>query len=269
MSYTGGNAGYVRRLGGVLGGAPPSLLAGYTVWFNPADLSTLFQDEAGTTPVTANGQSAQYWANKGSVACALAGYVGGGYPAPVYSAAGLNGKQSLYCGPAGNGALSTARGITVGAPVFSNAAGLTLAGAGSVFIVWKPEPGNALFTIGDDAGYGKLMYGFSHPGAFALNIWSGGADVELVAAPGANGCVVCFGWGGTNKYVGVDDLSDAALISAVGGTWQGSGNNLGLGGTNPSIAIYGWLGDVVIYPSWLSEGDRVSVGAYLTARYGL
>ena len=47
--------GYLMRSGGF---DPLSLFAGGTegAWFDPSDLSTLFQDSAGTTPVTASGQ---------------------------------------------------------------------------------------------------------------------------------------------------------------------------------------------------------------------
>lgn len=45
-----------RRRGG--GFSPRSLVSGSTMmaWYDPSDLSTLFQDSAGTTPVTASGQ---------------------------------------------------------------------------------------------------------------------------------------------------------------------------------------------------------------------
>lgn len=38
------------------GGVSPDTLTGFTYWLNAAKLSTLFQDNAGTTPITANGQ---------------------------------------------------------------------------------------------------------------------------------------------------------------------------------------------------------------------
>jgi len=47
------------RLGAMRSGfSPASLFAGTTegAWYDPSDLSTLFQDSAGTTPVTASGQ---------------------------------------------------------------------------------------------------------------------------------------------------------------------------------------------------------------------
>jgi hypothetical protein len=46
------------RLGGQQGGAAPFTPASLTpsAWYDPSDISTLFQDSAGTTPVTATGQ---------------------------------------------------------------------------------------------------------------------------------------------------------------------------------------------------------------------
>ena len=48
------------RLGAMRSGGffPASLFAGGTegAWYDPSDISTLFQDSAGTTPVTASGQ---------------------------------------------------------------------------------------------------------------------------------------------------------------------------------------------------------------------
>ena len=53
------NIGINMRLGGIataLSGFTPASLSP-NVWYDPSDLSTLFQDTAGTTPVTAAGQS--------------------------------------------------------------------------------------------------------------------------------------------------------------------------------------------------------------------
>ncbi|HEY3322308.1 MAG TPA: autotransporter-associated beta strand repeat-containing protein [Planctomycetota bacterium] len=62
-TYTGSttiNAGTLR-----LGACPPTAIAGLpAIWLDGSDMSTLYQDAAGTTPVTASGQPLGLWKDK-------------------------------------------------------------------------------------------------------------------------------------------------------------------------------------------------------------
>ncbi len=64
--------------------APTAPLAGYTAWLDFSDLSTLWQDAGGTTPVAAEGDLVGRIDNKGSVSDYLR--VPGGYDRPTYGA---------------------------------------------------------------------------------------------------------------------------------------------------------------------------------------
>ena len=45
----------------------PKSIGGMQLWLDASDLNTLFQNAAGTTPVTGSGQQVQYWADKSGV----------------------------------------------------------------------------------------------------------------------------------------------------------------------------------------------------------
>jgi hypothetical protein len=80
----------------------PNTYSGLALWFDSADLTTLFQNTAGTTAVTANGQNVQCWRDKSGNsrhAILFTGTTG-----PTYSSNAFNGS---YPGILFNGTTSS------------------------------------------------------------------------------------------------------------------------------------------------------------------
>jgi hypothetical protein len=80
----------IMAAGSGVAGLPPSSFSGNTLWLDFTDLSTLFQDTAGTTPVTTDAQNIRRVVNKGSVSAAL-----------VYSFSAITYRTGLVNGKAG------------------------------------------------------------------------------------------------------------------------------------------------------------------------
>lgn len=261
------------------GAGAPDLtpVAGYSAWLDPRMLSTLFQDDADAVQVTADGDPVTRWHTRAGTTLILQADVTGGYSTPIYRDAALNGypcidsRATLYNdvnttrSGQGGGALAWSNGAiggAGGATIFAVVAGLAAATAAVVVPIGVGNVGfvfNAS-TLGYPAGVGSFF-------------WNGGTRVDCTAvAAGDAGHVYCFGWDTTTLYAGADDLTDAALQTAA---YPNPVNRLavdgcqGLACNRNQSQLPPLLGDLLVYPSWLSEADRLENANMLVAKFGL
>jgi hypothetical protein len=71
----------------------PSSLSNCVQWLDATDITTLFQNSSGTTPVTANGQSVAFWRDKSGSNNSV--FQSGSIPVPGYSTILIGGQPGL------------------------------------------------------------------------------------------------------------------------------------------------------------------------------
>lgn len=255
-------------------------VGGYTAWLDPTDLSSLYSDFAATTNVAANGDYVRAWKPSAGT---LTGWRLGAYDNATYGysltenpkfyATAINGHPGVRLERIGTGSgpllTELVYAQSIGVP-WVGPSGLCRTDGGTVFVVWKPGdeiPDLPLtFMLLDSGGYGALQFmtdkvrTYLYHGTLPNN-------ADKAATPDADVNFLMFGWDGATKYAGFGDFSDAALATEVAGTWLGSGNDIRLGTANPGNTAYGYVGDVVFYPSWLSEASRAVMAERLASRY--
>jgi len=155
----------------------PAILPGLTLWLDASDLSTLFLDTAGTSQISATGQSVGYWKDKTNsnfyVQTTLASR-------PTTSFASLNGYNTV----AFNGSQLLTTTVNQGLPLGT--------ANGSFFIVSQTTNGTAtpsiqgIFAFG--ATGGQFGFGFN-------NVSANNERYYLGTNSGANGTI-----DGTNVY---------------------------------------------------------------------
>lgn len=259
---------------------PPDLtpVAGYSAWLDPRRLSTLFQDDADAVPVAADGDLVTRWHTRAGTTLILQADVAGGYSTPIYRETALNGYPCIDSRATLYNDVNTARsGQGGGANAWSNGA-LGGAGGATVFAVCA---GQAAATASVVIPYGAGNVGFvfnatslAYPAGSGCFFWNGGTRVDCTAAPvdGDAGHVYCFGWDTTTLYAGVDDLSTAALQTAAYPNpvaRLAADGCQGLSCNRNQSQLPPLLGDLIIYPSWLAEADRLENANMLAAKFGL
>lgn len=226
----------------------PSTIAGLALWLKA---------DAGTSTTT-DGVAVSLWADQSGNARDAAQATGGNQP--LYKAAIFNGKPVIRfdgtddfmatAAYALNGG-STPTGITI-----FGAASLTAVGSFPMLAAWH----NATNELRCNAGTGKpefLAVGSSPGVGTATAINGTGAHVLTGRFSDANNLTECF----------VDGASVAsgaqagALVTAANASTVGAR-------TAAADPWNGDVGEVLIYNGALSDTDRVSVEAYLKARWG-
>lgn len=264
MAYTGGNSGYVRRLGkipsfggGGGGGAPAD---GYAAWFDAA--VSIYADIGATTPAT-DGSTVRAWTSRG-------GSLGG----LTLIKSAISGNDCVYQ-LSGINALPAIKYISDASLVSSDNL------SDGTLVRLAPETGHVIFTVHytpADPITGGPIYGPSN--AFAMFhdggnhrsyiSTTGGYAIANKAAPYAVTHIFTRLLTDEGLYAGVDDTRTASMTRvALPGTPNGYLlDRIDLPNRNYTISNM-LIAEVLFYPSALSEADRKTTEQYLAAKYGI
>jgi hypothetical protein len=230
----------------------PTSIPGCQLWLDAADISTLYQNTAGTTPVTAAGQQIQYWKDKsGNARNATSSDT-----AMSYNTSGIRYPSIYFTG-------GQATGFQVNVAVRDS----------TYFFVVN----NAAAPLNDVRVYN------SHNGTIHLkqNWWFNTyrTQVDYAGIAGPQGP---DNTSGVTLVMTRQDTSSTGLLSA----WQ-TGTSIGsttasavigetftsfvLGTDNggSSFPMIGYMGEVIVYNSVLSTAQRQQVEGYLAWKWGL
>lgn len=254
MAYTGGNAGYVRRLGKIPGSAtiPTEPVAGYTAWFDATDITTLFQDAAGTVPVTAGGDPVGRWVSKGgSVSGTYASIPPGGYHPLRWN----NNALDL-------GVLAFPR-LNINKTVAELLDPVVLA-KGTVFVVLGSEDAG---TTGFVSSEGWFSIAQIDDGLTCSSTYDTGVKNASIAGD-ARGVPNVYTYLRDDASIshGRSDTRTASLATTACGAAGGAGLIIFTYGVPTVRPVYY---EVVIYPTVLSEANRKLTEQYLANKYGI
>jgi hypothetical protein len=224
----------------------PTEIAGLTYWFDARDAATLYQDNALSTPVTADGQTVGGWKDKAN-ANHLAQATGTARPA--YKASYINGRPAVEAD---------------GVDDFLRATGLSVPQPMTIYVVAKLATSGANLCWFDGAGTAtERVRLFTNAGSSrflnaGLSLVDGLADTN----PHVHSCLFN---GATSEYYVDGTLAagpgDAGAQLVVGLTLFASRT-----GTN---VLPGGIGEFLLYTGAHSSGQRRQVEAYLKQRWGL
>jgi len=250
-----------QLLGG--GGAfSPKSIASLQLWLDCNDLTTLFQDTAGATPVTADGQSVARINDKAASAALIQSTAGA---RPIYKASIQNGRGVLRTD--GNDSLSVSnisllRNVA-GATVFAAVSGTKPGTAANVMQVangaatqrlalWREETAGSLGVRGRrlDADASQEVHG----GTFTAGEWMiHAAWVDYTATS-----IRLYKNGGTA-------IASSAAFQTAGNTSDTISLTTSILGGN----LNGDLGGILLFGVALTVAQMNQVGAWMAARWGL
>lgn len=255
MTYHGiGGAGYVlpgaqvyqavvaAAAGG--GGFAPTDISGCVLWLDGSDATTLFTDTAGTTAVSADGDSIARWSDKSGNGSNLISISAG--RRGTYTTAHQNGLSVVYFDSIDDYGDTTSQ--TPDALTF-------------FFVIYPVSPG-------------RLTLGRGTTGDYRYQIYSNNFYVYH-DGPGFNNASIASWSGSYDVLIGRFDGSAISLSRKIGAT-SGSAS---LGGTlRPTPGPWrlaggfnadAYIAEIIIYNSALSTTDRESVESYLATKWGL
>lgn len=282
MAYTGGNAGYVRRLGRVPAdnSTPSSPVAGYSIWFKADQLT--FQDNAATTPATADGETVMAWKGDptGSYQILSAApwcWTPGGYTGGVLrtGANGINGCHAIDTSGAGPSLYAERYDDT---HVFDDVTKVMGPNGGTVFSVHQTPAlninGNSIWGCG--CNLIGTFYTINQGGRNVLrSIWYNGTDsffAEKLVTDDGFAHILTFHADPAAGfiYAGQDDTRTNSMAStAVTGTGGNVPQSLTVASGYGGGEAGGLTAEIIAYPTPLSEDNRKLVEKYLAAKYGI
>lgn len=245
----------------------PSEYTGLALWFDAADLTTLFQDKAGTTAVTANGQIVKCWKDKSGNSRDARGadtiYTFG--TGPTYSSNGFNGGYpGLLFGGTSNTILMTA------ALVPSTA--LAASGSNStIFAVY-----NRSGTAGNGGVYGLqttdnsfvLRDPWASAGSSILDLGSGTTARVAVTNTSVGPVVMSAYRSGTGTYLYQNTLPLGSNVSSTGTVSATSqGFCIGGGTVLSPVTFSSYISELIIYNTALTDTQRQSIETYLAYKW--
>ena len=227
-----------RKRRWILGGGDisPAQISGLTAWYDFSDVSTLFQDTARTSPVTADGQSIRGMTDKSGAGNHLSEATNG----PTYKVAIQNGR-------------SVARFDGVNDVISSS--GAVVSQPDTIFAIGKRNGGSASHFV--DGGASRQIVGM--PGGSNYGIFAGTTLSTATAADTTPRLIVGLFNGGSSKVWldGGASTNGAAGAIALSELQQSN-----------SAVTSADLYEILIYNTALSLTDINTVGSYLAARWG-
>lgn len=259
----------------------PDSVVGLAFWLDAQDLTTLFQEETGTTPVTANAQSVGLWNNKTAAGAGLSSpnVITGGSATnlPSYRTNVIGGKSAVR--------FDGSNDFLVGLNEI-NITGTEL----TVFVVAKRishiNANESLMSLSETgvvdfhiSGTGASI-GSGSPGALHLVDARADEDMSSLAHPGNdvpfiyesryNGTVQSA-WinGTTTTPVANAGSVGSFLINRImlGFRYANAGNPSSEGGL--SNASNNDIAEVLIYQAAVSSPNQTAIRTYLAGKYGI
>lgn len=255
MAYTGGNAGYVRRLGKIPSttpSVPTTPAAGYSAWFDATDITTLFQDAAGTVPVTTDNDPVGRWVSKGgSVSGTYASIPPGGYHPLRWSNNSLDLGTELY------------PRLTVNKTVAQLLDPVVLS-KGTLFAVMGSDNASTTGFIRSEGWFNFVAISASASTSEAYDTGAVSASIagDVRGVPN----VYTYLRNDASISHGRSDTRTASLATTACGAAGGAGAIIFTYNVATVRPVYY---EVVIYPTILSEADRKLTEQYLANKYGI
>lgn len=202
-----------------------------------ATVGTLFQDTAGTTPVTAAGQSIARWNDK--------------------SGNGRNLTQST----AANQPTYQVGHVSFDGVSDTLRLAFTLVQPCSYAIVCRyADVANSTIIDGFGGNIGRLYM------SGASLVMYAGAALAAATLTAATWQVVTMGWSGANS---TGKLNNGSVVTGDAGTTAPNGITLGTFGDGASTPADVDLAEVLVFPSLLSSAQQSAVAIYLMNKYGV
>jgi hypothetical protein len=229
-------------------------LTGMDRWMDAHNLSTLFQDSAGTTPVTANNDPVGRW-NDANGSAKRWDQAGAGNR-PLYKTNILNGKAGVKFD-------GTDDFMTV---VTSFSANLL-----TVFAVvsgWTTTGQRPILASHTDLAGGEPKYGIALTTGLPDITEYGVAVIHTGnAAPSTSGAIVVYQYDQITAATW-DGLTSTGSTAATNSIEQ---DITRLGALTHSINEFfnGYIHELIIYTAAISTSDRISTTQYLKAKWGL
>jgi hypothetical protein len=144
---------------------------------------------------------------------------------------------------------------------------LTTAGVGTFFVV---------FRLDSDASGVDVLFYTGNRGAYVENTTPSLVCVAFDGiADGANKVTTRAAWhvatwmyDGTNVYAGHDDADSADLSATASGTQTGLGNPFFVG-SDSANHLKGYVAEIIVFPTALSEEARRRIHVMLSTKYGI
>jgi hypothetical protein len=235
----------------------PTQISGCQLWLDGADLTTLFTDIAGTTPVSASGQTVSYWKDKSSQANNATNSTN--QPTVTYgvqsgqSVLTFNGTQYLSLTPEKlpNGSANSSYFFVV----------RTSSSALQVFMANGTPATNQMFQcyynsynfIGDLYGGSEIRDGTTYNNQFAVVSYTAGATFT--------------GYDFNSPFSGTNSIN---ITLNTGTTWALLGVTR-ITTPNPAFIYYltGQIAEVIVYNRIVSTSEREQLQAYLGWKWNL
>ena len=249
-------------------GFDPRTIGSCALWLDGADINTLFQNTAGTTPITANGQSVNYWTDKsgqGNNATSLTSGSGNISGTPVYSSsptgvtftsASSTSGQGMYC------ALSSSTGTVSGFVVLVDS---NLSPAYASTIIGGTTAGPVSATGGRQWRISGGQQQMNNGGV------TSGQTATLNAFISNKGLINFVDTGATplNYYEFGTQLTTAGTYNATYTSPRITTVGCRGGGTAYGEFLNGTILELIVYNSTLGTQARQQIEGYLAWKWGL
>ncbi|MBM4040746.1 MAG: LamG domain-containing protein [Planctomycetes bacterium] len=241
-----------------LAGLIPTDVAGCRLWLDASDAGTLWQDTAGSVPVTASGQSVARWNDKSGGSFAVSQATAANRP--QYRAGALYGASTLYFDGT-NDFLGRANDIGVSGNQDR-----------TVFAVWANWVNNGLgyqhvFHMGtsaNDQTYGVCSY---HNNRVANHYWASAFDTSFVSTSAPTLASAMWDGDGGGGGLGRDQWwvngADVGGINRAVLNTSTAQLNIGSRVAGPTEGMRGDIAEVLIFDRNLTADERSKVGVYL------
>ena len=249
-------------LQGLLGGSPhpfkygpwlgtPTAISGCALWLDATDSTTLFQDAAGTSPVTTTGQTLRRWNDKSGRGCNATQPAGN---APTWNSAGYTTFTR-----------TSAQNLRLPDGTLPYSAVNT---AYSMFAVVRPTVSSAILTILCSGSQGTNQFNglqIQSDGRL-MNIWFNN-DVGGGSVPQNVFSIASAIYTGSSRSV---FLTGSTVNTTASSGWAGtiSNNVIGMESSTNNHAFGGDIGELIVYPTALSTAERQQIEGYLAWKWG-
>lgn len=229
----------------------PSFIADLGVWLHPE--SSVFQDTAGTTPATANGDPVRRWNNDGSIAVNALESTN----APTLQLSQINSRRVVRF----DGLNDLLRMTSITLPTFI-----------TVFHVSRFTNAKPLFIEQSNSANVLDGFFFYGTGSVAYRTRRGSTNVDRGAATN---------WLGSASAIGTAVYDGAAPKVYKNGVDAGTTTTGTLTNTNATDTLFiasragtglfgdGDLAELLIYTRALTPAELNAIGSYLSAKYGI
>ena len=222
----------------------PRLIPGCQLWLDGQDLTTLFQNIAGTTPVTASSQVVQLWKDKSST----------GNNATSSSSSMTYSQAGVYF----PGTQTT--GLSLSASQLPNG----IADSTWFFVINATTSSTVVFMGAGSSGAGLRQFYLYNGNLQADKSGVGGISGTVAANTGSNVIFSCIQSQSTTTLTG---WQNGAQFGTTSFTFNIGTTGATIGSVLGSYIYIGYVGEVLVYGATLSTTQRQQVEAYLAQKW--